>query len=110
MFQPHPSARADDITHTHLEAAILDQVVAGAFAGQAYAFVSVYHEGAWRLGVAVANEPGYCPITGKIFSGSAESERWANGLNVHIGLSEKQAFAIVSSTMREGQPVVEASR
>jgi hypothetical protein len=109
MFQLNPSARADDITHTHLEAAILDQVVAGAFAGQAYAFVSVYHEGAWRLGVAVANEPGYCPITGKVFSGSAESERWADGLNVHIGLSKHQAVEIIGSTMG-GRPVAVVSR
>ena len=47
-----------DITHQYLEAAIIDQNVAGAFPDKAYAFVAVVN-GGYSLGVAVANEKGY---------------------------------------------------
>jgi hypothetical protein len=87
-----------DITTRYLEAAILDQKVAGAFAGKSYAFVAVINEG-YRLGVAVANEPGYSPISGKTFDSYDEAKQWANELNDHIGLSRDAALDIVGSTM-----------
>jgi hypothetical protein len=85
-----------DITDTHLEAAFLDQKVAGIFHDKAYAFVAI-HDG--TLGVAVANERGYCPITGPSISSYDEAKTWAKSLNKHIGLSEDDAALIVISTM-----------
>lgn len=93
-----------DITTTHLEAAIIDQQVAGAFRDSTYAFVAVYGEDGWQLGVAVANESGYSPIVGKTFSDQGEAKRWADGLNAHIGLTDLSAAQIVASTMG-GAPV-----
>jgi hypothetical protein len=89
-----------DITTTHLEAAILDQTVAGAFPDKSYAFVAVIAGNAWQLGVAVANEPGYAPIEGKTFANKAEADEWASGLNRHIGLSDDDRIEIICSTMR----------
>lgn len=94
-----------DITNTHLEAALLDQKVAGEFRGKPYAFVPVLHDTGYILGVAVANEPGYSPITGKTFEDRGRAREWADGLNKHIGLSDEQAMAIVLSSMGK-QPVV----
>lgn len=88
-----------DITNTHLEAAIIDQTVAGVFSDKVYAFVPVYEDGAWRLGVAVANERGYNPIGGKTFDREADAREWADGLNTHIGRDEDIAARIVISTM-----------
>jgi hypothetical protein len=88
-----------DITTRHLEAAIIDQKVAGEFAGKAYAFVAVINDG-YQLGVAVANEPGYNPIQGKRFERYDEAKNWATALNDHIGLSSDEAMDIVGSTMR----------
>ena len=88
-----------DITNTHLEAAIIDQKVAGEFAGKVYAFVGVINDG-YQLGVAVANEQGYSPISGKTFERYEEAKQWADGLNEHIGLSKEKALDIIGSTMR----------
>ena len=88
-----------DITNTHLEAAIIDQKVAGEFAGKVYAFVAVTCKDGYQLGVAVANEAGYNPIQGKTFDRYEEAKRWASELNKHIGLGE-EAFDIIGSTMR----------
>jgi hypothetical protein len=88
-----------DITHTHLEAAIIDQIAAGTFEDKAYAFVAVTTEDGPQLGVAVANERGYNPIPGKTFKSHAEAVEWADGLNEHIGLSRHDAAGIVISTM-----------
>jgi hypothetical protein len=88
-----------DITNTNLEAAIIDQTVAGAFPDTTYAFVAVYEDAAWRLGVAIANERGYNPVGGKTFEREAEAREWADGLNEHIGLSADRAALIVISTM-----------
>ena len=89
----------DSITSRFLEAAILDQNVAGAFAGKRYAFVAIPGD-AWHLGVAVAGEQGYSPVEGKTFKTEDEAKQWADGLNEHIGLNEWAAFEIVCSTMR----------
>lgn len=88
-----------DITNTHLEAAIIDQNVAGAFSGKTYAFLAVIANGGWRLGVAVANERGYNPISGKTFTDQGEAHRWAHGLNEHIGVDVDTALNIIVSTM-----------
>lgn len=88
-----------DITTLSLEAAILDQKVAGTFAGKTYAFVGTYYDGADRLGVAVANEPGFIPVYGKTFENHRVAARWATELNRHIGLDDGRAAAIVISTM-----------
>jgi hypothetical protein len=88
-----------DITDTHLEAAIIDQCVAGAFHDRPYAFVAVIDESGWQLGVAVANERGYNPIAGKTFAAQAEAKQWADGLNAHIGRDEDSVIAIICSTM-----------
>ena len=93
--------RHPDITSTHLEAAMLDQVVAGTFT-KPYAFVAVVAEPGWILGVAVANERGYNP-TGKTFSTELEAREWAQGLNEHIGWTDDEVMRIVISTMG-GQP------
>ena len=89
-----------DITSRYLEAAILDQKVAGMFDGKRYAFVTVIGDDGWQLGVAVEDEPGYSPITGKTFADRAEAQEWASGLNQHIGLHPAVAQNIVISTMR----------
>ena len=87
-----------DITNQYLEAAFIDQNVAGAFHGKSYAFVAIVN-GGYSLGVAVANEQGYNAITGKTFSTYEEAKRWASELNKHIGLSADEALDIISSTM-----------
>ena len=90
--------RHPDFTSTHLEAAILDQVVAGTFT-KPYAFVAVAAAPrGWALGVAVANERGYSP-TAKTFDNELEAREWAQGLNEHIGWSDDEVMRIVISTM-----------
>jgi hypothetical protein len=89
-----------DITNEYLEAAIIDQKVAGEFQGKVYAFVAVVEKSGWKLGVAVANEQGYNPVEGKIFKNQGEAKQWAEGLNKHIKVSEEDYLDIVSSTMR----------
>jgi hypothetical protein len=90
-----------DITNRNFEAAIIDQHVAGAFAGQRYAFTPVLDRlGFWALGVAVQDESGYSPIVGKTFGSHPEAKAWADGLNEHIGLSQDEAIEIVCSSMR----------
>lgn len=89
-----------DITTTNLDLAIIDQIVAGSFAGRTYAFTTAANDkGQHILAVAVANELGYHPIDGKTTRNLIEAERWAEGLNEHIGLSEESALSIVISTM-----------
>lgn len=96
-----------DITNTHLEAALIDQNVAGAFSDKPYAFMAVVAKGGWQLAVAVANERGYNPIN-KFFESQQEADEWAEGLNRHIGLSADAKFKIVASTMGGRRVVVEA--
>jgi hypothetical protein len=93
--------KVTDITNQHLEAALIDQSVAGAFNGKLYAFVAVSSNG-YGLGVAVFEEQGYNPVGGKSFTTYGEAKEWADGLNAHMGLSKKAALDIVSSTMRRG--------
>ena len=88
-----------DITTLNLDAALLDQKVAGQFGRKPYAYVSVVAVGGWALGVAVANERGYSPIAGKTFKTMDEADAWADGLNEHIGLTREDRIRIVISTM-----------
>jgi hypothetical protein len=90
-----------DITGTNLEAALLDQQVAGTFHDKDYAYVVVTAKGesGFALGIAVANEQGYNPIDGRTFEKEDEARDWANGLNAHIGLDLDTAWAIICSTM-----------
>ena len=94
--------RHPDITSKYLEAAILDQVVAGTFT-KPYCFVAIAAgKKGWILGVAVANERGY-NATAKDFDTELEAREWAQGLNEHIGWSDDEVMRIVISTMG-GQP------
>lgn len=91
-----------DITQTNLEAAIIDQVVAGQFTGLTYAYIPVVvigDGGGWQLGVAVANERGYSPVIGKTFDTQLEAKEWADGLNEHVGIDRNTAAFIIISTM-----------
>lgn len=94
--------RAIDPTNHSLEAAILDQKVAGAFHGKSYAYVSVIRETgqAWGIGIAVEGERGYNPIDGIGFDRHYEAKEFCAGMNLHIGLSEHRMAEIVCSTMR----------
>lgn len=87
-----------DITANNLEAAIIDQQVAGRI-NTPYAFVTTVNDKGWILGVAVANEPGYNPIFGKTFTSETEAGEWAKGLNEHIGLTPDDTARIIISTM-----------
>jgi hypothetical protein len=87
------------ITSKYLEAALIDQIVAGQFSGLVYAFASVPEPGGWVLGVVVANEKGYSPVRGKVFTTSTECEYWVEGLNAHIGRSPESVMSIVGSSM-----------
>jgi hypothetical protein len=98
-YQPHERIEMTDITNTNLEAALIDQSAAGAFPDKLYAFTAVIENGAWCLGVAVANEKGYNPIPGKKFKTQAEAKEWADGLNKHIGRDDHSVMAIICSTM-----------
>lgn len=88
-----------DITTLNLDAAILDQKVAGEFQGKRYCFIATQHGDQYILGVAVQGERGYNPIRGKAFGTQAKAAEWANGLNEHLGLTAEQATDIVISTM-----------
>ncbi len=91
-----------NITQEHLEAAIIDQMVAGSFTGQTYAYVPVLAESksrCWQLGLAFRDERGYHPIDGKLFRTRSEAEDWADGLNKHIGLHPVDVHYIVNSSM-----------
>lgn len=98
----------NDITTESLEAAIIDQKVAGAFAGKSYAYHAVVAKGGWQLGIAVANEKGYSPVEGKTFASQEEAKGWVEGLNAHIGLSEEDRVRIVISSMG-GKPFVKVA-
>lgn len=89
-----------DITTTNLDLALIDQMVAGTFAGQRYAYHHVMDDaGRYILGIAVANERGYSPVTGWSTCNLDVALATAKGMNDHIGVSEHDALNIVISTM-----------
>lgn len=81
----------------------LDTIVAG----KVWAFVNVVGENyPARLGIAIANEPGYVPIPEHWCHADSydELDRHAEQLNEAEGLSVLEAVRIVCSTMRQGAP------
>ena len=93
-----------DPTHGNLEAAILDQAVAGMFNGKTYAYVAVIRETGkpWGIGVAVLGETGYNPIASETFTWDKEEDakEFCDGMNFHIRLDTKEVSTIIASTMR----------
>ena len=92
-----------DPTHTSLEAAFLDQKVAGQFHGMDYVYVpSLMDNGMWCVGIAVANEDGHYPIRG---SSEFEFDRFdlcvifCHGMNRHIRVPLDHVAEIIASTM-----------
>jgi hypothetical protein len=79
-----------------------------AVAGKVWCFVNVNGERyAARLGVAVANEPGYIPIPEHWAHADTydEMDRHAEALNIAEGIDVRTAALIVISTMG-GRPYV----
>jgi hypothetical protein len=92
-----------DITSRDLRAAILDQVIAGAMRGKRYAYTAVLNDlGAWIIGIAVLNEPGYHPAGESVFcwDNPDEARAFCDAMNRHIGLTDDEAMRIVVSSMR----------
>lgn len=89
-----------DITEGNLEAAIVDQKVAGAFAGKRYAFLTYELAKGFALGVAVQGEAGFYAIAGKSFETREAADVWSDGLNRHIGLTHTEQQEIILSSMR----------
>jgi hypothetical protein len=92
----------EDPTNGSLEAALLDQYIAGIFFQKPYAYVPVLHGDEFAIGIAVEGEPGYNLLDAKQF-------RWVSydvaynfcmGMNQHIGLTEDQAVRLIADTMR----------
>ncbi len=77
-----------------------------AFKGKLWAYVAVIQPNGIGLGVAVANEKGYCPvplgryIVPRLDQAEAEAER----LNEGRGMCEDEALLIVTSTMGGRKP------
>lgn len=93
-----------DITSINLNAAILDQKIAGLFRNKPYAFVAVLVENLpfpWGIGIAVENERGYNPVDSKLFNWDSHSaaEDFVDAMNRHIGLSRREALDLVVTTM-----------
>jgi hypothetical protein len=74
--------------------------------GRVVALVPVMEADRWKLGVAVANEPGYSPLPlswCNIAMGPDAYDRisdYADIMNRRLGLTGRQAMQIVASTMR----------
>lgn len=97
-----------DITQKRLDAAILDQKVAGAFTGKTYAFTPVItKDNRFGLGIAVENESGYSPVTARQFTWDERisASEFCDSMNKHIGLDALHAAQIVASTMRKDAPI-----
>jgi hypothetical protein len=105
MVMRNAIANAVDPTNNSLEAALLDQKVAGTYDTKEYAYVAVTRDGAkgkpFGIGIAVLDEQGYTPIEGGLFEFDSydSASAFANGMNKHIGLNEHAAVRIVVSTM-----------
>lgn len=89
-----------DPTHNSLEAAILDQKVAGWMAGQDYAYAPIAMDQGFGVSIAIANQDGTTPVYGfRTFKHYDEAATFCDGMNKHIGLPMDHAVAIVCSTM-----------
>lgn len=92
-----------DPTALNLGLALLDQNVAGQFAGKeiAYTVVSNHDGPGYCLAIAERNTAGYWPVPASIYATMSDKDAWttANGMNQHIGLGEEEAILIVVSSM-----------
>jgi hypothetical protein len=88
-----------DPTVSNLKAALLDQKIAGAFQDVQYAYVPCTLADGFGVGIAVANENGYSPVTGFWFSSYNTAATFCDGMNKHIGLPMDHANSIVCSSM-----------
>jgi len=72
-----------------------------AFSGKLWAYVPVTTEHGCALGVAVANERGYSPISAFYFHVKTytEAEAEADRLNTRRKMSEDAAWQVIASTM-----------
>lgn len=91
-----------DITIENLEAALLDQKIAGKMRDKSYCYTPVFDGEHWRPGIAVEGEAGYNPIVGGSFAWDHPDPAWefCERMNTHIGLSDLDAARITTSTMR----------
>jgi hypothetical protein len=65
------------------------------------AFTPIVVEEGYILGRADENIPGYTPIYAKVFDTIEEAEQTADELNERHGLTKKEAYEIIASTMRQ---------
>jgi hypothetical protein len=94
---------APDPTSKSLEAALLDQKVAGAMGDLSYAYVAVVGGSKqFTIGIAVEGQDGYNPIDGGLFEFDSydEANVFCDGMNKHIGLDKRRAIEIICTTMR----------
>jgi hypothetical protein len=98
--------KTKDPTQQSIEAAILDQKVAGTMGDDPYAYVAVLNHRPgkmWAIGIAVEDQAGYVPIEADImftFDRREEVDAFVGGMNKHIGLTPDRAARIVISSMR----------
>jgi hypothetical protein len=93
--------RVIDPTTNSLDAAILDQKVAGMFHGQAYAYVAVLKKSMFGVGIAIDGEHGYYSVDGLEFKTYGEANDFCLGMNRHIGLTFTRQIEITVSSMRK---------
>jgi hypothetical protein len=58
----------------------------------------------WGLAIAEADEPGYRPYRGAVFSTFRDAQTVADEMNARLGLTALDATQIVLSSMRTGVP------
>lgn len=93
-----------DPTNHDLTLALIDQMVAGKYQGRQIAYTAVTGEGGkCRLAIAEFGHSGYTPISGWECDSFLEAFDVADGMNLHIGLSEDRADTIIASSMRAGR-------
>lgn len=91
-----------------LEAALMGQVLAGHFPGKKIAVMAQFHDGQVVIGVAEKDTAGWWP-TKKTFptSAFADAEAFAEAVNEEIGVTPREAMAIVCSSMAIGRSAVD---
>lgn len=65
------------------------------------AFTPIVIEDGYILGRADENIPGYTPIEYRVFDTYEEAQKMADELNESFGLSNKESYEIIMSTMRK---------
>lgn len=63
------------------------------------AYTAVLRDGQWILGVAKRGVQGYSPTDYPPAESYGAARKWANELNARMGLTEREAWEIVASTM-----------